>query len=394
MPADAADVAPRPAAPAPADGAALRLLVMLTTLATGGGERNVVDLLPRLAARGCEVDLCTLTTRRDGPIAADVAAAGIRRVDLGGTRLLDVRAWARLRTLVRSGGYDLVHTHDQYSNILGALLVRPSRVPVVMSRHVLEEPRPRWREAVRAEAVLRAARFGATRVVAVSDAVRVRVAADARLDPARVVTVHNGIDPRRFHGDRAEARRRLGWPAGAPAVTMLAVLRPGKGHEVLLDAVPAVTTAVPGTVVRLVGGGPLHDDLARRAAALGPAVELTGERSDVPDVLAASDVVVLPSWSEALPTVLLEAGAAGRPVVATPVGGAPEIVVDGETGVLVPTGDPAALAGAVVGLLRDPARAAAMGERARARVHARFTLDHQADGLIAVYRDVLAASRR
>ncbi len=207
-----------------------------------------------------------------------------------------------------------------------------------------------------------------------------------------MVTIYNGLDLTRWRRrrTRAEARDLLGWSPDVPVVSMVAVLRQGKGHEVLFAAVPKIIASVGSRVsFKVVGSGALEHQLRRDATGCGDALDFLGERDDVPTILDATDVLVLPSWSEALPTVLMEAGAVGTPVVATEVGGVPEIVVDGETGYLVGAGDSDALARRVCELLTDPARARQMGRQAEARIAARFSIDHQAAATAALYRTVL-----
>jgi glycosyltransferase involved in cell wall biosynthesis len=363
------------------------VLWVTSGLFPGGAERNIVSVLPHLSRRGTEVALCTLTTRRDGPLAEEFARSGLRRFDLGARRLLDPAALARLVRLVRAARVDLLHAHDQDGNLIAAAAGALTGRPVVMSRHVLFEPAPTRRSRARARLVIGALTHRADLVVAVSEAVRASLVATGVPD-RRIRTVPNGILQGAFTGDAATAAARaaLGWD-DAPVVLMPAVLRPGKGHDTLFAAAAQVRSRVPGVRFVLAGDGP--ERAALQAAGTPAGAEFLGHRDDVPRLMEASDVVVLPSLAEGLPTVLIEAALAARPVVASRVGGVPEIVADGSTGVLVPPGDPAALAGALVRVLTDPAGARAMGARARTDAVERFSLPHQAAALEAVYDEVL-----
>jgi glycosyltransferase involved in cell wall biosynthesis len=171
-----------------------------------------------------------------------------------------------------------------------------------------------------------------------------------------------------------------------------------KGHRHLLEAAARIERTRPGVHWVLVGAGELEAALSREAQALGLAsqVHFTGWRDDVPDVLAVADVFVLPSVNEGFGRVVVEAMAMARPVVATAVGGVPEIVRDGETGVLVPASDPRALADTVRSLLDDPARAARLGAAGRACAESRFSLTAHVDAVERVYTEVLGghATRR
>jgi glycosyltransferase involved in cell wall biosynthesis len=171
-----------------------------------------------------------------------------------------------------------------------------------------------------------------------------------------------------------------------------------KGHRHLLEAAARIERTKPGAHWVLVGAGELEASLKHQARGLGleSRVHFTGWRDDIPEVLAVSDVFVLPSESEGFGRVVVEAMAMARPVVATAVGGVPEIVQDGQTGILVPPSDPAALADAVRSLLDDPARASRLGAAGRARAESRFTLTAHVDGVERVYAEVLGghAARR
>lgn len=369
----------------------MRVLLLIGTLQVGGAERNVVDLLPHLQAAGADVTLCTLTDLRDSFLADEVAATGIVRHDLAARRLLDPRAALRLRRLLRHGRIEVVHAQDHAGALMGAAVAASTRTAVVVTRHVLRYPDNARRERLKGALLDGLMRRGPVdRVIAVADDARRYLIEDVGVPPERVVTVHNGLRVDRLESPLsvAEARRANGWPVGGRIVTMIAVIREGKGHEVLLDAVPAIRAAAGDVTFLIVGDGELAPAIGVRAAALGGVV-LTGYRDDIATVLRASDVVVLPSFAEALPTVLIEAGAAGVPVVATNVGGAAEIVDHGSTGYLVPPGDSGALASAVARLLGDLVAATAMGEAARIRIAEQFSLERQAEATVQVYRDVV-----
>lgn len=366
-----------------------RVLWLTTSLQPGGAERNIVSVLPHMPAPDVEVALCTLMRATDGPLAEEFAATGLRRFDLGARRLADPPALARLVRLLRRGRIDLIHGHDQYGSLLGGLAGALARVPVVMSRHVLMDDAPHWRGRVRARLAVQALERGADAVIAVSASVRDAMVRDG-VGAHRITVVHNGIDGRPFEAahDRAALRASLGIPEDAPVVLMPAILRPGKGHEVLVDAAARLAPRHPDLVVAMAGEGPLRAGL-EAAAAQVPSVRLLGHRSDIPALLDACDLAVLPSFAEGLPTVLIEAAFAGRPVVASDVGGAGEIVDEGASGLLVPAGDPAALAAAIDRILADPDAARAMGDRARTLAAERFSLARQAEETRRVYGTVL-----
>lgn len=372
-----------------------RVLFLLGGLPVGGSEANVVAVMPYFVKTGIVPIVCTLSRDADSFLADRLERiVGCVRLDLGAHGLFDPRALRRLRRLVRAEGVEVVHAEDQYASIFGALATRGLAAGFMISRHVLREQMRPPREAVKSRLVYVAARR-ADAVVAVSEAVRERFTEQARLQPERIHVVHNGIalEPFEHSRDQVAARELLGWEPARPVVTIIGVLRYGKGHDLLLRAVPAVRAAFPDVVVKIVGGGELQPPTMDAVAALGGSVDMLGARADVAEILEASDVVVQASQSEGLPTVMMEAGAAGRPVVATDVGGTRDIVRHKETGILVSPGDAEALAAGIVRLLADPCLAREMGLRARERVFATFSLDVQAQETAALY-DRVASLRR
>jgi glycosyltransferase involved in cell wall biosynthesis len=310
-------------------------------------------------------------------------------VPLGGA--LDVRALLRLRALLRAERIDVLHTHTHFSlNVLGRLAARLARVRVVAHMHIANVFRPGPGRSLQVALDNVTARLCAA-IVAVSDATCRTLLAQGY--PRRVQVVHNGVER-----PTAAPRRPEGVPDGAPLVLLVGRLAPVKGQAELIDALARLESR--DAVVLLAGkdleqGGAYGDELLARAEAAGVAdrVAFLGYREDAPSILAAADVLVLPSRDEGLPLVVLEAMATGRPVVATSVGGTPELIVDGETGLLVPSGDVAALAVALDAVLRDSERAAALGEAGRRRFEERFTLDAMTRQVLEVYDDVACGSR-
>src|SRR5213076_2815740 len=208
-----------------------------------------------------------------------------------------------------------------------------------------------------------------------------------RRDPAR--RRHHAVPPP-VSGATVRGELRLG--AGEPLVGLVANIRGSKGHNVFLEAARQILAVAPRARFVIVGDGVGYEDVRRRVTALGLAerVMMTGFRRDIPEVMAALDVLVLPSIrSEATSQVIPQALAVGTPVVATTVGGSPELLRDGETGRLVPPDDAHALAGAVLEILRDPARARTMARAGQATVAARLTLDAAMTRTAAVYRALL-----
>lgn len=276
--------------------------------------------------------------------------------------------WARAR------GANLLHGHGMRLAPAFAAAARSSGLPLVVSLHN-SVPRLAFPARLALGLALRKAR----RVLAVSDAVA-RSAAGLNLGE-RLVVVPNGIATERFAGERRPDF------ADPPIVLTLARLSPQKDLPTLLEA----AVAVPGARFRIAGDGELRPEIERRIAerGLSERVTLLGRRDDTPELLADADLFCLSSIDEGLSLAILEAMAAGLPVVVTAVGGTPEAVVDGETGLLVPPRDPAALARALNAVLADPARARALGDAGRRRARTRFSRAAMVRATRAVYAEAL-----
>jgi glycosyltransferase involved in cell wall biosynthesis len=367
---------------------------MISSLAMAGTERNIVSVAPHIRAQGVSLCLVSMNTRRDSPLTAEFEKSGIERFDLQARRMTDPSAWMRFARMLRGRQIDIIHAQDQDTIIYAALAHRLLKIPTVMTRHVLFEPADTVKEKVRARLALMAARLGYDRIIAVSEAVRQDFSELASIPVTKIETIYNGLEIDRFviPSPKVDLRARFGWDPDAPTVIMVAALRRGKGHEVLFEAIPQIQAEIPGVKIKLVGGGEIADQIRAQAAPYGDVIEFLGQRTDVPELLAASDVLTLPSWAEALPTVLLEAGAASLPCVATDVGGAREIVLDGGTGYIVPPGDADALAARLIDVLRDREAARAMGERARRRIVSTFSLERQAERIVDLYERVGSGS--
>jgi glycosyltransferase involved in cell wall biosynthesis len=230
-------------------------------------------------------------------------------------------------------------------------------------------------------------------IIAVSGSVA-QTYRDAGVPDSLIHVVRNGHAPRLALRGRLETRAALELEEEDRAIVTVARLAEQKGHRVLIEAAPEVIEAHPRTRFLIVGGGPLAGELAARIQANGlqDHVRLLGERGDVPELLAASDLFVLPSFFEGLPLSLLEAYAAGLPIVACRAPGTVEAVIDDETALMVPPGDAAELSAAITRVLSDPALAARLGEAGRRHAARNFTAERMGRETLAVYRAALAAS--
>lgn len=352
----------------------MRLLLVTNGLTYGGAERIVEALAVQLSAAGTPVHVVAVT--RDGPIGDALRRHGISVRVLGIRSPVDATAPLRLARIARDLGADIVHSHLEVSDITVALAAPAMDAKTVSTVHNLglgALSASRWKRALWTMAI---PRFD--RVLAVSRAV-------ANAAPVDATVVHPSVISRAAPmPDRGRMRRKLGIAEEAPLVMAVGRLSFEKGFDLLGAAAESI--AKLGARVLLIGDGPERAALLRH-----PYLELLGARPDAGELMAAADVVVCPSRTEGFPQTPLQAMFASVPVVATGVGGMPEVVVDGETGVLVKPEDVPALADAIEALVRDRSRAQALGTQGRARVlEAGFTIEAMVARHREVYRELLS----
>jgi len=377
-------------------GRRLRVLTLVDGIGiAGGGERIARQIATHLDPARFEVAFCVSRwspAEEAEPELRELREAGVEFVGLRRRSRLDVSPWRRLVGWARAHRIDVLHSHKIGSNIWGALLVPLMPRPVfVAHEHTwsYEGNLPR-RLLDRHLIAHRADAF-----VAVSREDRQRMTSIEGIAPAKTRFVPNGIPDLPAPTPGRDVRAELGIGPAQHLVGVVAALRPQKALEVMVRAVPALRARVPGAVVVFAGGSAPGEEERLRALAgelgVAEATRFLGVRTDVPDLVAAFDVAALSSDFEGSPLSVLEYMEGARPVVATRVGGVPDLVEDGVTGLLVPPRDPAALATALAELLLDPDRAARMGEAGRARRQAEFTLGATARRIGDLYEELLAA---
>lgn len=308
-------------------------------------------------------------------------------------RFVDWKLLRRLAALIRDEEVDIVQTTLFYADVAGAWAAARAGVRNVISWETVSSPKwLRWDRRLAYRWTQRWRRL----VVAVSEETRRHVIEKRGIPESRVIVVPYGVDLTRFDARAAplDLRAELGLPAGAKVLVTVARLVEEKAHRILLESAPRILAAEPETHFVFVGEGPLRPALDVQACAGGFAdhVHLLGFRSDVPQLLPGADLFVLPSLYEGLPNAVLEAMAAGLPVVATAVDGTPEAVLNGVTGALVEPGDSEALAEAILGLLADPELRQRFGRAGRERVESTFDLARQVRRFEELYES-LAPSR-
>jgi glycosyltransferase involved in cell wall biosynthesis len=374
----------------------IKIAFVIGTLDLGGTEHQLVALVRGMDRfRFLPIVFCLTAT---GPLVAHLEKAGVETRCFG---LRGLRVWRNPIRVTRcllaffadlkKEQPEIIHGFLFHAYVLGAFAARIARIPVVIaSRRSLghfKAGRPHYLP------VERLANRMTDLIVANSEAVKQDVICREKVEPSKVTVIYNGIDPSLYDIPADPGlRASLQIPERARVIGAVANLIYYKGHDFFLQASQEIKRKYPEVKILLIGEGPLRPGLENLTRRLGleEDVLFLGSRQDIPQLLALMDVAVLPSLEEGFPNAVLEAMAAAKPVVATRVGGVPEAVVHGETGLLVPPRDPEALADAILELLGDPQRAREMGRTGRARVVKEFGLDRMIREMARLYEDLIA----
>jgi glycosyltransferase involved in cell wall biosynthesis len=363
----------------------LRIVHVAKVAGISGSENHLLLLLPALRARGHDVGLVMLHEEEPGAeeLARRLEEEGVPVERLRMRAPVDPFVFGRLVRHVRRVRPDVLHTHLVHADFHGLPAGRLARVPLVVStKHGFNPFRSRRAFAAADRAVARLADVH----VAISAGLARYLATNEGFDESVFEVVHYGIEP----GPAPPA------PPGEPRLAIVARLIPIKGHEVLLEALAQVRAEIPDVTLEVAGDGPLEPELRAAVARLelGESVTFLGHVAPPTPVYAHAEIVVVPSFGEGFGMVALEAMERGRAVVASDVGGLPEIVDAGETGLVVPSGDAAALARAIVELARDRARTAAFGAAGRNRALAAFSQERCTERIEALYLAALETGVR
>lgn len=360
----------------------MRVLHTESSTGWGGQENRTLNELIAMRERGHDM---AVVSRPGARILERAKEAGFATsvVDMRGA--VDLPALFRLRRIMRRFEADIVNTHSGRDTQLAGMAARMlrRRPRIVRTRHLALPITSRFGYSVLPDHVVTVSNFVENALV------------ESGVPRERITTIPTGIDLSRY--DRSsvagDLRRELGLPGDALLVGTVAILRAKKGHAEILDAVPEILVRFPKAHFVFAGDGPQTENLKDRVAASGlqGRVHLLGLRRDVTNVLASLDVFVLPTHQEALGTAFIEAGAMGLPAVAAKVDGVPEVILDGETGLLVPPRQGRALVEPICRLLGDPIFRQGMGGNAAKFVRRKFSREVMAGGMERVYRRLLEA---
>ena len=359
----------------------MNILLLTSHFDTGGITSYVTTLSAGLRRAGHRV----IVVSAGGDAVGILEKAGVRhlRVDIRVKSEAHPKIYLslpRLAALIRAQGIDIIHAQTRVTQVMAFWLGRMTGVPFVTTCHGFFKPRlfrkvfPCWGQGV----------------IAISRPVREHLIKDFNMDTGRVHLVSNGVDMScyTFTDDALRRQKRAQWSVdGSPVVGMIARLSDVKGIDVLIRAMPAVVASFPSVRLMIVGQGPQENDLRTLVHQLGleKNVSFRSIVQSTADILPVFDVFVMPSLQEGLGLSVMEAMAAGIPVVASNVGGLPDLIKDGQTGFLTPVGDSTALGKRINGMLGDPARALNMARAARALIEKEFSSQRMVEGTIKVY---------
>jgi glycosyltransferase involved in cell wall biosynthesis len=399
----------------PWGGDRIRVLHLITRLDRGGSAENTLLTVTGLSPRRYQVLLASgaSSESRMTPDEATslrhrlaaVRAVGVEWVMIPSlvrrlSPVLDLVALLAIIRLIRRFSPRVIHTHTSKAGALGRLAARLCGVPVVVHTphgHIFYGYYGRLLSACFV-AVERWLGRMTDALIALTEAGKQEYA-ERRIAPVeRLHAIHSGIDLSIYERSRmptSEARNALGLPASGPIIGVLGRLVAIKGHRYLVEALPEILRDFPSTTLLFVGEGPEREPLAARAASLGVSahIRMVGARFDLPSYVAACDVVAQPSLNEGMGRTVLEALVMGKPVIASRVGGLPDLIVHGRNGLLVPSASPSALAHAVCSLFLEPARLRRMSDAARRSVGRQFSAQAMVEAIDHLYGELLLSGR-
>ena len=348
----------------------------------GGQEIRILAEMSGMRARGYDI---LLATPGHTAISMKAAAAGIETFDVPMGKKSFAKGTLALARIIRRRKVDIINTHSSRDSWMGAIAGRLTGARVLRTRHISSE--------IKDDPLTRLV-YGplCDRIITTGEFIRGQLVNVLGLDPAKVSSVPTGIDVERYARASGDAvRAGLGIAPDELVLGTAAALRSWKGHEYLIKAMPAILRVFPKARLVLAGEGRFRKRILMRLdeLALGDRVLLLGHREDVAEVIGAFDICILASFaSEGIPQFVLQAMAAGKPVIGSMVGGIPEVVVDGVNGLLIPPRDSESIADAVTRLLGDPVKMREMGERGRKEAFASHTADIMLDRLEALYAEM------
>ena len=372
-----------------------KVFYLVDSLDIGGTETQAVELALRMPASDYDITLGCL--RAEGPLLNRLQGSAVAVEEFHPKGGIDspggVYELLRLVAYLRRNKFDVVHAHDLWSNLMGVPAARLAGIKAIVSSQ-RDLSHLEWYQGSRRVWLRRVQNLSSV-LLANATPIRDALIEEDNFSPKKLRVIHNGVDTEKFERGKRD-RQRLFPGAGDGALVVLVgnMHTDVKGHPWLIAAAPAVVHEFPATRFVLAGDGAARPAFEQQVSALGLRENFLflGRRSDIPDVLASCDVAVLPSRAEGLPNAVLEYMAAGLPTIVTRVGGNPELVQDGITGLLVPPEDSAALSQALLSLLLDPELSRRIAANGRRLATQDFSFDRLVREVDALYTELLERS--
>ena len=373
--------------------AQIKVLYLITDLKLGGAQTVLLDILKNLDSERFSTSVACLFGG-DLPVGRELRQIGVKVIDLNMTRWWRLGALSRFYRLVREHKPEILHASLFHASLLSRLVGRLAGVPIILT----------WRQNTHLGSPIRESLNRLTAhlddgVIAVSEITRQAELQSSGIPAKKIKVIHNCIDTGRFRPQDTIAclrmRSALGIPPGDFVAGMVGRLHPQKGIAHLLNAYAKLVEDFPTARLLIIGEGDLRQALENQTANLGleQNVIFTGARTDIQNILISLDIFILPSLWEGLPLALLEAMSTGLPAIASNVGGTPEALIDGETGLLVPPGDEQALYQAIKRLIDEPDLRCRMGLAGRAQVKAHFAVGPTTQQLEDLYLHMVSEKR-
>jgi glycosyltransferase involved in cell wall biosynthesis len=372
-----------------AKGTEKKFTILHTEWSEGWGGQEIRILLEMREHRrqGHKVHiLCSPRTK----LAEEAGGMGIEVISHKIRSAWEPGSILRIKKLIRELKIDVLHTHSSVDSWAGGLAGRWAKVPVlVRTRHISVRVRRPWLNRIY---------YLPDAIITTGEHIRRELLQTHKIPAERIVSIPTGADTGRFlpGPPDLELKKRMGLPIDSPVITLVAVLRAQKRHELVIAAAAEVIKVFPRTRFLFVGDGPGRDRVEQeiKKARLEDRILMTGYREDIPAILSFTDLGIISSVAEGIPQFLFQIMAMGKPVIATEVGGIPEIVTSGVNGILIPPEDAAALVQAIVQLLGDPGSAGRLGEEGRRLVEQEYTVEKMAEKVYRVYQQVYERKQR
>lgn len=374
-----------------------KILFLIDSLGHGGAEKLLTLYLKYLDKEKFSARVCVFADRGGNPLAVEIEKLDIQVDLLPVNKLRDLSALPRLVTYIKDKNFDILHTQLSFANTLGSIASSLAGVPSLSTLHTLKNPSKGTSSFWRFQLMGFCLRLFSDRIISVSEATRIYNNEKLKLPEKKTLTLFNGIEIDKFQtlNDRKKAifKQELRIPESSKVVTTVAVLRKEKGLQYMIEAMPEIIHEVPDVTYLIVGDGEYRSELETVSAETGVSdrVKFVGYQEDVSNFLSISDLFVLPSLTEALPTVLAEAMVVGVPIIASEVGGIPEMIRHNHNGILVPPKNVNMLAQATLRLLtKDILLAEMCAENGKKFVYEKFNITTQIKMLEEIYLKLLS----